>query len=52
MNPEYSLEWLRLKMKLQNFPPNAKSQLIGEDSDAGEDWRQKEKEETEDEMVG
>ena len=39
-------------MKLQNFPPNAKSQLIGEDSDAGEDWRQKEKEETEDEMVG
>ena len=29
-----------------------KSQLIGKDSDAGKDWGQEEKGETEDEMVG
>ena len=29
-----------------------KSQLIGEDPDAGKDWRQKEKGATKDEMVG
>ena len=34
------------------WPPNAKSQLIGKDPDAGEDWRQGEKGTTEDEMVG
>ena len=33
-------------------PPNAKNWLIGRDPDAGEDWRQEEKGETEDEMVG
>ena len=33
-------------------PPDAKSQLIGKDPDAGKDWRQEEKEATEDEMVG
>ena len=32
--------------------PDVKSQLIGEDSDAGKDWRQEEKMVTEDEMVG
>ena len=32
--------------------PDAKSQLIGKDPDAGKDWRQKEKGNTEDEMVG
>ena len=32
-------------------PPDAKSQLIGKDPDAGKDWRQKERA-TEDEMVG
>ena len=31
--------------------PNAKSQLIGKDPDAGKDWRQKEKREAKDEMV-
>ena len=31
--------------------PDAKSQLIGNDPDAGKDWRQKEKRATEDEMV-
>ena len=34
------------------WPPDMKSQLIGKDSDAGKDWGQKEKEMTEDEMVG
>ena len=33
-------------------PPNAKSLLIGKDSDAGKDWRWEEKGTTEDEMVG
>ena len=32
-------------------PPDAKSQLIGKDPDAGKDWRQKEKGVAEDEMV-
>ena len=34
------------------WPPHAKSQLIGKDSDAGRDWRQEEKGMTEDEMAG
>ena len=34
------------------WPADTKSQLIGKDSDAGEDWRQEEKQATEDEMVG
>ena len=34
------------------WPPDAKSQLIGKDPDAGKDWRQEEKGATEDEMVG
>ena len=34
------------------WPPDVKTQLIGEDTDAGKDWRQEEKEVTEDEMVG
>ena len=33
------------------WPPDAKSQLIGKDPDAGKDWRQEEKGMTEDEMV-
>ena len=33
-------------------PPNAKSQLIGKDPDAGKDWGQEEKRATEDEMAG
>ena len=32
------------------WPPDAKRQLIGKDSDAGEDWRQEEKGAAEDEM--
>ena len=34
------------------WPPDAKSQLIGKDLDDGKDWRQKEKQVTQDEMVG
>ena len=34
------------------WPLDAKSWLIGKDLDAGKDWRQGEKETTEDEMVG
>ena len=53
INPEYPLEGLTLKLKLQYFwPPDAKSWLIRKDPDAGKDWRQEEKGTTEDEMVG
>ena len=34
------------------WPPDAKSQLIGKDPNAGKDWRQEEMGTTEDEMVG
>jgi len=34
------------------WPPDVKSWLIGQDPDAGKDWRQEEKRTTEDEMVG
>ena len=51
ISPDYSLEGLTLKLKLQ-YLPNAKRQLIGKDPDAGKDWRQEEKGTTEDEMVG
>ena len=34
------------------WPPDAKNWLIGKDPNAGKDWRQEEKETTEDEMIG
>ena len=34
------------------WPPDAKSQLIGKDPDAGKDWRQKEKGTIKDKMAG
>ena len=34
------------------WPPDAQSQLIGKDSDAGKDWGQEEKKMTEDKIVG
>ena len=37
-----------LKVKLQ---PDAKGRLTGKDPDSGKDWRQKEKEVAEDEMI-
>ena len=53
ISPEYSLEGLKLKLKLHYFGHlDEKSWLIGKDSDAGKDWRQEEKGATEDEMVG
>ena len=53
INPEYSLEGLMLKLKLQYFwPPDVKSWLIGKESNARKDWKQQEKGMTEDEMVG
>ena len=53
-NPEYSLEGLMLKLKLQYvcWPLDVKSWLTGKDSDAGRDWGQEEKSTTEDEMAG
>ena len=48
MNPEYSLEGLMLKLKLQYFG----HWLIVKDCGAGKDWRQEEKGATEDEMAG
>ena len=33
------------------WPPDAKSQFIGKDPDAGKDWKQEEKGMTEDEIV-
>ena len=42
---------LKLKKKKEATTDTHKSQLIGKDPDAGKDWRQKEKGETEDEMV-
>ena len=56
INPEYLLEGLMLKLELSIQlilrPPDAKSRLIGKDSDAGRDWGQEEKGTTEDETVG
>ena len=60
ISPEYSLEGLMLKLKLQYFGhlmrrvdslENETLMLIP-DSDAGRDWGQEEKGTTEDEMAG
>ena len=51
ISPEYSLEGLMLKLKLQYFGQLMWRWLIGKDPDAGKDWRQEEKGTTEDEMV-
>ena len=50
--PEYSLEGLMLKLKLQYFGHLMQRVDSLEDSDAGKDWEQEEKGTTEDEMVG
>ena len=53
INPEYLVEGLMLKLKLQYLGYLiVKSWLLGKDPDAGKDWRQEEKGTTEDEMVG
>ena len=53
ISPEYSLEGLMLKLKLQYFGHlmQRTDSFIGKDHDAGKDWRQEEKGTTEDEMV-
>ena len=54
ISPEYSLEGLMLKLKLQYFGHMMQStdSLEKSFSDAGKDWRQEEKGTTEDEIVG
>ena len=51
INHEHSLEGLMFKLKLQYLGHLMQSRLTGEDPDAEKDWKQKEKGETEDEMV-
>ena len=51
INPEYSLEGLMLKLKLQYFGHLMQSRFIGKDPDAGKDWRQEEKGMTEGKMA-
>ena len=52
INPEYSLEGLMLKLKLQYFGSLMQRADSLEDSAAGKDWRHGEKGMTEDKMVG
>ena len=40
INPEYTLEGLMLRLKLQYFGHLMKDWLTGKDPDAGKDWRQ------------
>ena len=57
VNPKGNLSWIfigRTDAEAEApilWPPDAKNWLIGKDSDAGKDWRQKEKGTTEDEML-
>ena len=51
LSPEYSLEGLMLKLKLQYFGHLMGHWFTGKDPDAGKDWRQKEKGTTEDEWL-
>ena len=53
ISPEYSLEGLMLKLKLQYFGHvMRRADSLEKDPDVGKDWRQEEKGTTEDEMVG
>ena len=53
ISPEYSLEDLMLKLKLQYFIHlRQRTDSLQKDPDAGQCWREEEKEITEDEMVG
>ena len=58
VNPKGNQSWIfigRTDVEAETpiiWPPDAKSWLIGKDSDAGKDWRQEEKGTTQDEMVG
>ena len=53
INPEFSLERLMLKLKLQYFDNLMRTgNSLGKNPDAGKDWRQKEKRSMEDEIAG
>ena len=52
MNAEYASAGLMLRVTPILGPPDVKSQLTEKDPDAGKDWRQEEKQVTEDEMLG
>ena len=53
ISPEYSLEEMMLKLKLQYFGHLMwRADSFKKDPDAGKDWRQEEKRVTEDEMAG
>ena len=52
ISPEYSLEGLMLKLKLQYFGHLLQRVDSLEKTDAGRDWGQEEKGTTEDEMAG
>ena len=52
ISPEYSLEGLMLKLKLQYLATLCEELTYLIDPDAGKDWRQEEKGTIEDEMVG
>ena len=52
IKPEYSLEGLMLKRKLQYFGYLMQRTDYLKDSDVGRDWGQEEKGATEDEMAG
>ena len=56
VNPKGNQPWMFIGRTaaeaLIPWPPDAKSQLVGKDPDAGKDWRQEEKGMAENEMVG
>ena len=52
INPEYSLEGLMLKLKIQYFCHLVNRQLIRKVPDSGKDQEQKEKRASEDKMAG
>ena len=52
ISPEYSLEGLMMKLKLQYFGHLMRRVDSLEKTDAGRDWGQEEKGTTEDEMAG
>jgi len=53
ISPEYSLEGLMLKLKLQYFVHlMQKNWLVGKDPGAGKDWRWEEKGTAEDKIIG
>ena len=46
-----NIHWKDWRCSSNSWPHDEKSQLIWKDPDAGKDWRQKDKEAAEDEMV-